>query len=182
MNIPEIYFDRVKGIRVSLPVNCSYCEKIQYGDYFLFEKYSKSIAFENKIDIVCKNCLGNSNKEMGAYEYWSGSPVKVVSKLSPSWTLIYFTPPSFKNSKGDFSTWDVADKQFGDEVVVDRTVHSFKNQNAVDSISFEEAQANLKQRDLNLLDSPVDPLDFLKSQQSAERLKLLSKSSNIKTD
>jgi hypothetical protein len=166
MITPEIYFDRQRQIKVSLPEKCRYCEYMQYEEYFLFEKYAKSQKINNRIDVVCQDCLSKSNEEMILYDYWTGSPIKVVSNIDPSWTVLYFTPPSFKNSKNDMSIFEAANKQIGGEVITDNTVHSFRNQNATDSIGFEEARAKLAQRDLELLSSPNDPLSLLKDLQS----------------
>jgi len=164
----DLYFDP-KNKRHCLTYGiCEFCRGDIHSNGFIFEKYSRSKNITNKIDLVCVDCLGKNNEEISLYQFWSGKPFFIVPRIETSYVKVFFTPPSFKNSKSDLSVFDVADKQIGDEIVIDKTVHAGRLQSDYNPNLLEERDQALRladeKRNTVSLD---DPMDYLLELQSS---------------
>lgn len=167
--VPIIFFDQDKETYFanSLISDLSGRPITQLGLLVRGFSRNKKIGFDFLICDYDERVRGVESFNLNLYDYRDTIRIQIKDRIPDNVKLYTFPKPTLKNSKNDFSVYDLADKQREDEVIIDKTVHSFRNQNAPDSISFEEAQLKLQTRDLEL-DSPLDdPTELLKKLKEA---------------
>jgi len=86
------------------------------------------------------------------YDYVDYVQLNVAPLIPKGAYLMVSSPPSLRTARGGADTFTVADTQLGDEVIIDKTVHSFRleGRNGMDYDSLEHRDSVLLERDLFL--------------------------------
>jgi len=133
--------------------------------FFIY--YWRKKGYESKF--FCNHCLNNKRKSFGIVE--EERLVLFVNDLPNDAEPIFIRPPTISDSSLNKSVYDIANKQLGDEKVVDKTQHCHNPNFMKDSNYVEFDIKSLEQKD-----KPIqlkDGLDLLKDLEKSNKKAIL---------
>jgi len=178
MTMNTIYIKNIRGNRKYFATQLqSDISKEIINDYgIMFRCYSRNSSIGNRTFVITNSELNeikkkndNSGFNPKLYDYYEYSLIFVVKTIPTSAYIFVDNIPQLKNSKGDVDVFSAATSQIANETMSDKTKYAGRVmfQKEKESLSIEERDQKIKERDSELRTQFEDPFYYLSELQRA---------------